>query len=141
MPTLVDLLGDDTLGKHREDSRRPLNPAYRSAFEKIDADPNNELIVAEHRGQIVGMMQLTFIPYLTHIGSSRCLIEGVRVSDNHRRTGLGRTLIERAIARAREAGCRIVQLTTDKKRPDALSFYTALGFSNTHEGLKLQLKS
>ena len=45
-----------------------------------------------------------------------------------------------AIDRARERGCRIVQLTTDKTRPDALRFYETLGFRATHEGMKLHLE-
>ena len=44
-----------------------------------------------------------------------------------------------AIERAREHGCSIVQLTSDKQRPDALRFYEALGFSASHEGFKLRL--
>ena len=40
---------------------------------------------------------------------------------------------------ARKRDCRIVQLTSDKQRPDALRFYAALGFKATHQGFKLKL--
>jgi GNAT superfamily N-acetyltransferase len=43
------------------------------------------------------------------------------------------------VERARERGCGMVHLTTDKRRPDALRFYEALGFEATHEGMKLRL--
>ena len=139
LPRLVAMLADDELGAQREDSSQPLNSSYRSAFDAIDRDPNNALIVAEIDASIVGMMQLTFIPYLTHIGSWRCLIEGVRVHPEYRGQGLGTALIEWAIEAARKRQCRILQLTSDKQRPDALRFYEALGFEATHEGFKLRL--
>lgn len=139
LDALVTMLADDPLGAAREDARRPLNPAYERAFAAIDADPNNELIVAELDGAVAGMLQLTFIPYLTHTGSRRCLIEGVRVAASRRGLGLGTRLVEWAIARARQRGCAIAQLTSDKQRPEAIRFYRALGFTATHEGLKLKL--
>ena len=139
IPGLVELLADDELGATREDISRPLNQRYLDACHGIDQDPNNELIIVERDGELVGMLQLTFIPYLTHTGSRRCLIEGVRIANSSRGQGLGRKFIEWAIKRATEADCSIVQLTSDKRRPDALRFYESLGFEATHEGFKLKL--
>ena len=139
LPRLVAMLADDELGAQREDPSTPLNPAYASAFAELDADPNNALVIAEIDGKAVGMMQLTFIPYLTHTGSWRCLVEGVRVAVNQRGRGLGAALLRHAIEIARERGCRLVQLTSDKRRPEALRFYRSLGFEATHEGFKLPL--
>ena len=85
------------------------------------------------------MLQLTFIPYLTYIGSWRCLIEGVRIHSDHRGRRLGRQFFEWAIARAKTRRCRIVQLTSDKERSSALRFYESPGFKATHEGFKLKL--
>ena len=95
--------------------------------------------MVESNAVLLGMLQLTFIPYLTHRGSWRCLIEGVRIANDYRGQGLGSQFINWAIARAAERNCGIVQLTSDKKRPDALRFYEALGFEATHEGFKLKL--
>ncbi len=136
---LVQLLADDLLGASREDVSQPLNPRYTQAFASIEADPNNELIVVESGGELAGMLQLTFIPYLSHTGASRCLIEGVRIAKTYRGKGLGSKFIEWAIERARGKNCSIVQLTSDKQRPDALRFYQALGFTASHEGFKLRL--
>jgi len=133
------MLADDALGAQRENPAEPINAAYSTAFEHIDADPNNELVVAEDQHQVIGMLQLTFIPYLTHQGSWRCLIEGVRIHRAHRGQGLGQQLFTWAIERAGERGCRMVQLTSDKQRPDAIRFYESLGFVATHEGFKLML--
>lgn len=85
------------------------------------------------------MLQLTFIPYLTHIGSWRCLIEGVIIANTYRGKGLGTEFINWAIKRAKERRCSIVQLTSDKQRPVAIRFYESLGFKATHEGFKLKL--
>lgn len=139
VPQLVKLLADDELGAMREDLSEPLNQNYLDAFSSIEADANNELTVVEAGGELVGMLQLTFIPYLTHTGSWRCLIEGVRIAKTHRGKGLGASFINWAIERATQRNCRIVQLTSDKQRPDAIRFYESLGFNATHEGFKLKL--
>ncbi|MGE0802406.1 MAG: GNAT family N-acetyltransferase [Lautropia sp.] len=133
------MLADDPLGAGRERFELPLPDGYRRAFAAIEADPNNELIVACAGAQPVGVLQLTFIPYLTYQGSWRALIEGVRVDAAWRSRGLGRRLFQWAIERARQRGCRLLQLTTDKRRPDALRFYRSLGFVASHEGMKLAL--
>lgn len=139
VPVLVQMLADDPLGARREQFENPLSPSYYDAFAHIDVDPHNELIVAEKDGAIVGMLQLTFIPYLTYQGGWRALIEGVRVASSARGQGIGAALLTWAIDRAREKCCHLVQLTTDKTRPDALAFYERLGFRATHEGMKLHL--
>ncbi|WP_197721982.1 GNAT family N-acetyltransferase [Mycoavidus cysteinexigens] len=77
--------------------------------------------------------------YLTHRGSWRGLIEGVRIDNRFRSRGFGKMLFEWAMMRARERNCRMVQLTTDKLRPRAKQFYESLGFIASHEGMKLQL--
>ncbi|MDM0043414.1 GNAT family N-acetyltransferase [Variovorax dokdonensis] len=134
------MLADDPLGAQRERLADPLPPSYLQAFEAIERDPNNELVVAEDdAGGVVGVLQLTCTPYITHQGGWRATIEGVRVHKSCRSSGVGRQLFEWAIGRARERGCHLVQLTTDKQRPDALRFYEQLGFVASHEGMKLKL--
>lgn len=137
---IVEMLADDMLGKERERFEQPLPNFYIQAFEAIEADPNNELIVACLDGEIVGVQQITFTPYIARQGSWRATIEGVRTAASVRGKGIGRQMISWAIERAKERGCRMVQLTSDKQREDALRFYGQLGFEATHEGLKLQLE-
>ncbi|NLD69053.1 MAG: GNAT family N-acetyltransferase [Limnobacter sp.] len=139
LPAIVGLLADDPLGAARERLESPLPPGYRAAFDAIARDPNNELLVAVSDGAVVGVLQLTFIPGMTYQGGWRALIEAVRVAAPMRSQGVGRSLFERAIRRARERGCVLVQLTTDRSRPDALRFYERLGFVASHHGLKLRL--
>lgn len=137
MACIVSMLADDVLGAQREDASLPLDQGYLDAFAAIHNDPNNELIVVEEAGKVFGMMQLTFIPYLSYKGSWRCLIESVRIHADRRGAGLGELMINWAVDRAKQRDCHLVQLTSDKQRPDALRFYEKLGFVATHEGFKL----
>jgi GNAT superfamily N-acetyltransferase len=134
---IVRMLADDSLGAKRETYTVPLPESYYRAFDAIDRDANNELIVVEKEGQLIGVLQLTFIPYLTYRGGWRALIEGVRIAAEARNSGIGAQLFEWAIARARARGCHLLQLTSDKARPDAIRFYRKLGFVASHEGFKM----
>ncbi|KAB2655854.1 GNAT family N-acetyltransferase [Brucella tritici] len=136
---IVSMLADDALGAQREDASLPLQDSYRNAFAAIDADPNQLLAVVEHDGEIIGCMQISFIPGLSRMGMWRGQIESVRIASQIRGGGIGRQMIGWAIEQCRERGCGLVQLTTDKSRSDALRFYQSLGFTDSHEGLKLSL--
>ena len=134
------MLADDFLGQQRESLELPLKESYVYAFQEIAADPNNELIVAECDGEIIGSLQLTFTPSLSYQGSKRCTVESVRVDSKLRGQGIGREMMLWAIERAKEKGCLSIQLTTHKDRKDAHRFYENLGFKHSHAGMKLNLK-
>jgi GNAT superfamily N-acetyltransferase len=134
------MLADDVLGAKRENPDDPdVQQAYLEAFDEIDADPNQFLCVAEVDGDIVGTLQLTFIPGLTRGGAKRGLIEAVRVASHRRGERIGEAMFAWAIEQCRHQNCKLVQLTTDKARPDAHRFYDRLGFEATHIGYKLAL--
>ena len=139
LPAIVAMLADDELGRQRERPELPLDPRYDAAFSAIGADANQLLAVVEEDGEIVGCLQLSFIPGLSRLGMWRGQIESVRIAADRRGEGLGRFMFDWAIAECRRRGCGLVQLTTDKGRPDALRFYEDLGFSASHEGMKLIL--
>jgi len=139
LPVIVAMLADDGLGRGREDASLPLARGYTDAFAAIEADPNQMLAVAVSDGVVVGTLQLTFIPGLSHKGAWRGQVESVRVASSRRGTGLGQAMMEWAVAECRARGCRMVQLTTDKTRADAHRFYERLGFKASHEGFKLVL--
>lgn len=140
LQSIIKMLALDPLGTKRERYSDPLEPSYLEAFDHIERDPNNEIIVAvDENDQILGFLQLTFIPNLTYRGSWRAQIEGVRVHSSKRSEGIGKNLVAEAIDRAKQRGCRLVQLTSDKTRADALRFYESLGFKATHEGFKLSI--
>jgi ribosomal protein S18 acetylase RimI-like enzyme len=137
IPAIVALLADDPLGRTRED---PADlAAYREAFDEIAAQSGNMVLVAQAGGAVVGCLQLTIIPGLARSGMRRGQIEGVRIAVGQRGQRLGERLMAEAIERARAAGCGLVQLTTDRSRPDAHRFYERLGFTASHLGMKLML--
>ncbi|MBL8671054.1 MAG: GNAT family N-acetyltransferase [Alphaproteobacteria bacterium] len=139
LPAIVRLLADDELGAKRERYADPLPREYIDAFAAIERQHGNSVIVATLDGRVVGCLQLTFIPGLARLGMARAQIEGVRIDRSQRGEGLGEAMFRHAIALAKAQGCGLVQLTTDKSRPDAHRFYERLGFVASHAGMKLAL--
>ncbi|WP_411031954.1 GNAT family N-acetyltransferase [Spongiimicrobium sp. 3-5] len=140
VPSIVSMIADDKLGALRENYQNPLPLRYYEAFKRINEDPNQELVVITNaKEDVIGTLQLSFIQYLTYQGGIRAQIEAVRVHKTYRSKGIGQKLFEWAINRAMERKAHGVQLTTDKKRPEALNFYEKLGFKASHEGMKLHL--
>ncbi|MFD8386867.1 GNAT family N-acetyltransferase [Streptomyces sp. NPDC059679] len=137
IPAIVAMLADDPLGARRE-SPDDLAP-YRAAFERIDRDPGQRLVVAVRDGRTVGTLQLTVIPGLSRRGATRSIIEAVRIHSDERGGGLGTQLIQWAVDESRREGCVLVQLTSDATRTDAHRFYERLGFEASHVGFKLAL--
>lgn len=140
LPAIIVLLSDDPLGATREVASETIDQAYLDAFAAIEADSNQLLVVAvDDCDGVIGCLQLSFIPGLSRTGMWRGQIESVRIAAGHRGDGLGAAMIKWAVGQARDRGCGLVQLTSDKRRPDAIRFYEKLGFVASHEGLKLDL--
>lgn len=136
LESIIGMLADDELGKKREDFKIPLPESYTNAFKKIDSDDGQYLMVVEENDQVIGTFQLSIIPYLTYQGRSRAQMEAVRVHKDFRGKGLGKKMLEWCINFSREKNCHVLQLTTDKLRPDAIRFYKSFGFIDSHEGMK-----
>ena len=139
LPDIIKMLADDELGKTREKYEPTLSERYISAFKKIVTDTNQELTIVEMNNEKVATFHLTFLQYLTHQGRVRAQVEAVRTNSKFRGQGIGKKVFEYVINRAKEKGCVMLQLTTDKQRPEAIRFYESMGFSATHEGMKLGL--
>jgi GNAT superfamily N-acetyltransferase len=140
LPFIVKLMANDKLGKLRENYREPLPQSYYDAFEIINSDPNQELMVAENDKEILATFQLTFIQYLSFQGKLRAQIENVFVREDLTGQGIGKKMFEWAIDRAKTRNAHVLQLTSDKQRPRAIKFYEDLGFTASHEGMKLHFK-
>ena len=140
VPAITALFTDDILGRKREAQGGSIAPSYYEAFEAINADKNNLMIVAEIDGVLVGTLQITYVTNMSHQGAKRVMIEGVHVDSSRRNLGIGKYMMDWTIDEARKNGCRFVQLTSNKERPDAHRFYERLGFEASHEGFKLDLE-
>lgn len=133
------MLADDVIGIVGERIDESESSPYLAAFEAIDSDPNQLLLVFLAGTEIVGTSQITCIPGLSRGGAWRARVEAVRVAPQARGRGVGGEIFAHIHALALERSCRIIQLTTDKRRTDARRFYERLRFVVTHEGYKLEL--
>ncbi|WP_153978772.1 GNAT family N-acetyltransferase [Paenibacillus xylanilyticus] len=141
LPAIVRLLADDEMGATRERFIDPLPNEYVEAFAKIEQQIGNSIIIALDNNGVIGCLQLTIIPGIARLGTTRGQIEGVRIDRNYRGQGVGESLFQYAIHEAQSMGCELIQLTTDKKRKDAHRFYERLGFVASHDGMKLSLSN
>jgi len=139
LPVIIGLLCEDDLGAIRESLTDPLLSSYHEAFQEITEDKNQMLLVVEDQNKIIGTCHLTFMPSLSFRGSKRLNIENIHIKKSFQGKGIGTWLIQKAIALGQERGCKIIQLTTNKKRVRAKAFYEKLGFTASHEGMKLYL--
>jgi ribosomal protein S18 acetylase RimI-like enzyme len=136
---IVGMLADDPLGAARERIEDPLPESYFTAFEKVDRDPNFQLVVAEDgEGVVVGCLQLCVMPGVSSQGASRGLIEDVRVAKHCRSRGIGEQMVQWAVNEARARGCILVELLTHNSRVDAQRFYERLGFTRSHTGMTVR---
>src|SRR5437667_10600794 len=136
---IVKMLADDPLGGARERFEEPLPETYLTAFEKVDRDPNIQLVVAvDGEGAVVGCLQLCILPGLSSQGASRGLIEDVRVASHCRSRGIGEQMVQWAVVEARARECKLVELLTHHTRVDAQRFYERLGFARSHVGMTLR---
>lgn len=140
VPFIIKMLANDKLGKLRENYQTPLPESYYTAFEIINSDPNQELMIVENDTEIMATFQLTFIQYLSYQGKLRAQIENVFVREDLTGQGIGKKIFEWAIERAKNRNAHLLQLTSDKQRPNAIKFYENLGFTASHEGMKLHFK-
>jgi ribosomal protein S18 acetylase RimI-like enzyme len=136
LKAIVALLADDDIG---EDHETALPAEYLHAFEAMEAEGYNKYLLAVMDGKIVGSLQLTFMPSLSHGAAKRAQIESARVRSDARGRNIGTALMKEAIRIARENGCKMIQLDSDKRRSRAHLFYRRLGFEQSHAGFKKAL--
>jgi GNAT superfamily N-acetyltransferase len=144
LDAIVRLLSDDPVSSARGDVADAADePHYRRALRAILDEPGNDLVVVvDDAGSVVGTVQLTAIPGMARRGSTRLLVEAVRVDSSRRSGGIGGALMTWVVDVAAPAlGCSIVQLTSDRARTDAHRFYERLGFVPSHTGFKYAVRA
>lgn len=139
LPDVVALLQDDALGKTREKTSLIVMKDYQKAFDHIQATPGLDVFVLVKQQEIIGCYQSMVLPHLSYQGKPRLQIESMRIKSSYRGQGYGQTMMEHAVAHAKEHNCAMIQLTTDDTREDAKNFYRKLGFQPTHAGFKYHL--
>lgn len=136
---IIALLADDPISAFRGDRASDADrPAYLRALNQILESPENDLLVVELDGTLVGTLQLTSIPGMARQGARRLLVEAVRVRSDLRSSGIGSAVMRWVSDDAAPAlGAAMVQLTSDAARTDAHRFYERLGYTGSHVGFKL----
>lgn len=142
LPVIVAMLADDPISAARKNDADGGDPEeYRSAMLEVLGNTSNDLlVVVDASGNPVGTLQLTRVPSMARRGTTRLLVEAVRVHSNARSGGIGSAMMRWVTAEAAPAvGASLVQLTSDQARTDAHRFYERLGFAGSHRGFKFQL--
>jgi GNAT superfamily N-acetyltransferase len=124
--TVTSLIGEfrDFLG-----GVSPSNAQIESVVDELIGDPNTEyLLIGEPES---GFAQIRFRLSVWQPGEDAWL-EDVFVRESERGKGLGRSLVEAAIERARSRGCGRIQLETNRNNEGAVALYEAVGFEASH---------
>ncbi|WP_280155915.1 GNAT family N-acetyltransferase [Piscinibacter sp. XHJ-5] len=101
----------------------------QAAWERLHrAVPDVQVLLAEEGGRPLGTLTFYPLPTLGHGGSPAALVEAVAVHPQAQGRGIGRALMDEAMARARAAGCYKLALSSNRKRDGAHAFYERLGY-------------
>jgi ribosomal protein S18 acetylase RimI-like enzyme len=110
--------------------------AFGRGVERLLADEDTEFLLAavDHAAPAVGVCQLRF-RYGLWWDAPDCLLEDLFVEEEARGKGLGEALVNAAIERARERGCRRIELDANEGNTPAIKLYERLGFNSYSERL------
>lgn len=139
LPAIVELMNSSIVGARQGQETDDLAP-YQKAFEGILSAPETDIyVVLAADGSVLATFQIVYIRALAFRGQLRAELENVHTRADMRGKGIGAMMVRYACDLAREQGCVLVQLTSNKVRVDAHRFYERLGFEATHLGFKLML--
>jgi GNAT superfamily N-acetyltransferase len=113
----------------------PTDAEMAARVERVLRGGESEFLLAGARDGPDGVCQLRY-RFGVWLGGPDCWLEDLFVREPARGRGLGRLLTQAAIARARERGCRRIELDVNEANPAALALYEALGFSARVEHAK-----
>lgn len=103
--------------------------SIEAAWQRLRTEaPTARVLLAETDGQPVGTLTLFVLPMLAHGGTPAALVEAVAVDPRVQGRGIGRALMDAAMAHARAAGCYKLALSSNNKRDEAHAFYERLGY-------------
>jgi ribosomal protein S18 acetylase RimI-like enzyme len=112
-------------------------PEAENLFTRILLDPNQQTLVAEDYGEIVGTLVVAILPNLAHGGEPYAVVENVAVDEEHRGESVGSALMREGVARARKAGAYKLALCSNLEREESHSFYRSIGMQQTHAGFEV----
>ncbi len=89
--------------------------------ERAVSEPGLEFLVAEADRQVVGTIMGGFDGW-------RGAISRLAVAESHRRQGIGRALLDEAMARFARNGVKVVGALVEKDHPWAMAYWESVGF-------------
>ena len=99
----------------------------RASVDRIMSGDDGEFLLGALDGEPVGVCQLRF-RWSVWKSAEDCWLEDLFVREEARRSGLGRALVEAALERARERGCKRIELDVNEDNDAARALYEACGF-------------
>lgn len=107
----------------------PTHDEMRAGVEQIMSGEDGEFLLASAREDLPqGVCQIRF-RWSVWTAAHDCWLEDLYVTDEARGAGLGRALVEAAVARARSRGCRRIELDVNEQNEAALALYLGCGFT------------
>ncbi len=103
--------------------------SFEELFSQLLSDPAMELQAAVLNGEIIGFVSLRYHLALNH--GLAAALEEIVVDGRRREQGIGSVLLEWAVKRAREKGCRMIELVSGHRRRRAHEFYRKHDLADT----------
>src|SRR4051794_28099241 len=112
----------------------PSDNAFLASVERLIEDPQTEYLLAtpDDDSPPVGVAQLRY-RFSVWTATDDCWLEDLFVSEAARGQGVGAALVELALVRARERGCRRIELDADEDNAAAIALYERFGFSASYK--------
>ena len=119
----------------------PSDNAFLAGVEKLIEDPNTEFLLGapDDDSPPCGVVQLRY-RHSIWTAADDAWLEDLYVTEEARRSGLGRALVLGAIDRAEQRNCRRIELDVDDVNEAAVALYKDLGFAQKHGGSALMVK-
>jgi ribosomal protein S18 acetylase RimI-like enzyme len=105
----------------------PTEEAVRARLEELLDEPRARVLVAENEAGIVGGVSFWIKPDLAH-GDTVVEVPMLVVAKDHRRTGVGKLLMEEVRNVASDNEASQIELVTTRANVTAREFYRSLGF-------------
>ena len=96
-------------------------------LQRLLEHPDCGVLIADLDGITTGLATFQFV-YLLEREKPQCRITALVTEPQTRRHGVARALVQEVEHRAEDAGCFRLEVTTQPERPDAIEFYSAIGF-------------
>jgi ribosomal protein S18 acetylase RimI-like enzyme len=105
----------------------PTEEATRARLEELLDEPRARVLVAENEVGIIGGASFWIKPDLAH-GDTVVEVPMLVVAEDHRRSGVGRLLMEEVRNVASDNGASQIELVATRANVTAREFYRSLGF-------------